>query len=287
MRDGDRGTNPLGVLDDGLALVDQLLDDAADPALVLAIGAIQRRDLVVDERLQLAGPAERALDGLAHRVDLLADRLAGGDRALLGDLGGVGNADCDAGHHVGDIADLGRPARERGDAEENGYRQQDAENERQGRLLAQERCDGRTLRDPFSEEAPADGGAHHEPEQRKAGGDPDWRRGRPGLQLGIELAEVALVVSGPTWRAGLARAGCGLAAITRTALRLKGRFDRRTADLRHVGGLVGGVRLIRHRSPKLHACAPASQRASRSRHVSDRQTSSDQSTYASQSRESS
>ncbi|MEZ5775905.1 MAG: hypothetical protein R3D33_14740 [Hyphomicrobiaceae bacterium] len=79
----------------------QLVDQAADTALVLAIGTLERGDLVVDQRLQLAGPADRPRDGVVHRRDLAADRLAERGDLLLGEPVGLGEPHGDLRHGRG------------------------------------------------------------------------------------------------------------------------------------------------------------------------------------------
>ena len=56
----------VGGADQGVPLANQLLDQAFDLVLVLAIGLFQCRNLVVHQRLKLASPAEGARDGIVH-----------------------------------------------------------------------------------------------------------------------------------------------------------------------------------------------------------------------------
>ncbi len=74
----DRGAYLLGLADQRVALVGEILEQAANPDFVVAIGAFERRDLVLHQRFELAGARQRALDAVAHGRDFAADRLADG-----------------------------------------------------------------------------------------------------------------------------------------------------------------------------------------------------------------
>ena len=86
MHAGDGVADLLGLADQGVALMRQRLEQAADADLVVVVGALQRRDLVGDQRFELGGARERPLDAVAHRRDLAADRLADGDHGIARDL---------------------------------------------------------------------------------------------------------------------------------------------------------------------------------------------------------
>ena len=73
---GDRGAHALGMGDDGFALAAEAIDQGADARLVLGIGALDLVDFGVDQRLELDGARQRALDAFAHGRDFAAHGLA-------------------------------------------------------------------------------------------------------------------------------------------------------------------------------------------------------------------
>ena len=111
----DRGADALRVDDDRLALAGEVVDQRAHARLVVGIGALERRDLVVDEELQFAGAGERALDAVADGGDFAADRLADIDHRVGGDVLGLGQALRDVGDRAGDDPHLLRAPDHRGD----------------------------------------------------------------------------------------------------------------------------------------------------------------------------
>src|SRR5262245_58370661 len=78
-----------------MALAGKLLDEPADLLLVLLVGALERRDLVVNERLELSGAAQRARDGVVHERHLATYGLAEGGDGLLRHAIGLGEPDRD------------------------------------------------------------------------------------------------------------------------------------------------------------------------------------------------
>ncbi len=97
--------------DDGVALAAEPVDQRADARLVLRVGALDLVDLGVDERFQLDGARQRALDAFAHGRDLAAHGLADHHDAVLGEVLGLGEAEGHFGHRLrGDAACPGRGA---------------------------------------------------------------------------------------------------------------------------------------------------------------------------------
>ena len=86
--------------DDGVALLAEPVDQRADACLVLGVGALELVDLGVDQRLQLDGARQRALDAFAHRRDLAAHGLADHHDAVLGEPLGLGEAEGHFGHRL-------------------------------------------------------------------------------------------------------------------------------------------------------------------------------------------
>ena len=60
--------------DQCVALVGELLQQAADADLVIAVSALKRGNLVVNQRFELAGARQRALNAVAHSRHLAAHR---------------------------------------------------------------------------------------------------------------------------------------------------------------------------------------------------------------------
>ena len=102
--------HPLAIIGQRLALARKLVDEVPDPVLVFRVGTLQRRDLVMDQRLKLARPAEGAGNCVVHRRDLPAHGLPQRGNRLFGHAVGFGEPDRDLGHRRGHQAQfLGAP----------------------------------------------------------------------------------------------------------------------------------------------------------------------------------
>ncbi len=119
------------------ALAAELLDKAADLALVVLVGALERGHLVVDERLELAGAAERARDGLVHEGDLAAYGLAERGDGLLRHAVGLGEAHGDLGHGGGAQSKLLRAPGEKREEPQDCHRDDDGGGGEQDRRMAE------------------------------------------------------------------------------------------------------------------------------------------------------
>ena len=116
----------LGLADQRVALAAQILEQAADAHFVVVVGALERGDLVGDQRLELGGARQRALDAVAHGGDLAADRLADGDDRLARDRLRLGEPHGDLGHRLGDEPQLLRAPHHVGEhVEEDDRREED------------------------------------------------------------------------------------------------------------------------------------------------------------------
>ena len=135
MHAGDRVAHLLGLSDQAVALVGEVLDQAADAQLVVVVGALQRRDLVVHQRFQLGGARERALHAVAHGGDLAADRLSDRHDRLARDRLRLGEPHRGLGHRARDDAQLLRAADHVRDHVEQQHRQRDAGREREQRRM--------------------------------------------------------------------------------------------------------------------------------------------------------
>ena len=141
VRVGDGFTEPPGVGKNRVAFALQLLDEVPHTPFVVVIGALQRRDLVLDHGLEFGGARDGALDAVAERGDLAADRLADGDDRVGGKVLGLGEADGNLGHRAGDGAQFLHAADQHGEQQEAGGRKQkpggDREDDRIGQELAE------------------------------------------------------------------------------------------------------------------------------------------------------
>ena len=99
---GNGAANLLGLTDQIVALMGDVLQQCANAHFVVAIGALERRDLVGDESFKFAGARDRAFDAVAHRGDLAADRLTDGHHGIGGRDFGLGESDRDLRHRLRD-----------------------------------------------------------------------------------------------------------------------------------------------------------------------------------------
>ncbi len=99
---GDGAANLLGLSDQVVALVGDILQQRADPHLVVGIGALERGDFIGNQGFEFAGARDRALDAIAHRRDLAADRLTDGYHGVAGRTLRLGEADRDLCHRLRD-----------------------------------------------------------------------------------------------------------------------------------------------------------------------------------------
>ena len=76
MHAGDGVAHLLGLADQGVALMRERLEQAADADFVVVVGALQRGHFVGDQGFEFGGARERPLDAVAHGGDFAADRLA-------------------------------------------------------------------------------------------------------------------------------------------------------------------------------------------------------------------
>jgi hypothetical protein len=104
MNIGDGVANLLGLPDQGLALLSETIEQVADAQLVVVIGALQRRNLVVDQGFEFGRARQRAFEAVAHRRDLAPDRLAYRDHGIAGNRFRLGKAQRRLGHGIGNDA---------------------------------------------------------------------------------------------------------------------------------------------------------------------------------------
>ena len=92
----------LGLADQGIALAAEVLQQRANTHFVVVVGVFERGHLVGDQRFELGGACERALDAVAHGGHLAPDRLADGDDRLARHGLGLGQPHRDLGHRLRD-----------------------------------------------------------------------------------------------------------------------------------------------------------------------------------------
>ena len=101
---GNGAANLLGLADQVVALMGDVLQQGADAHFVVAVGALERRDLVGNQRFEFAGARDRAFDAVAHGRDFAADRLTDGDHGVAGGALRLRKADRNLRHRLRDHA---------------------------------------------------------------------------------------------------------------------------------------------------------------------------------------
>ena len=99
---GNGAANLLGLADQIVALMGDVLQQRADAHFVVGIGALERGDFIGHQRFEFAGARDRAFDAVAHRRDLAADRLSDRHHRVGGGAFGLGEADRDLRHRLRD-----------------------------------------------------------------------------------------------------------------------------------------------------------------------------------------
>ena len=163
--------HPLAVVGERLALARELADQAADAELVVAVGSLERCDLVMHESFELAGAADGARDGVVHGGDLPADGLAQGGDRLLGELVGLGQAHRDLGHGRGHQPQfLGAPDEQRKEPE-NRDGNENGESGGERRRVGEETGQAVGRRNLRRDQSIGEEAADDEPDQRDSQGD--------------------------------------------------------------------------------------------------------------------
>ena len=142
MRAGDGAAHPLGIVDDRLALRDQLVDERADADLVVGIGPLERRDLAAHQRLELAGPGERPLDAVADRRDLAPYHLRHRGDGVGREAFGLDEAHRHLADGAGDLLHLHRAHRQHGGDMEQDQRREERDRGDEKLHRAQRRDEG-------------------------------------------------------------------------------------------------------------------------------------------------
>ncbi len=195
---GDGAADLLGLADQVVALMRDVLEQGADAHFVVGIGTLERRDLVGDQRFELTGARNRALDAVAHRSDLAADGLADGDHGIRGRAFRLREADRDLRHRLRDLAHLLAAPHEAGEEIEQHDRREEHRDQAGDRQHAAALAHGGPDR---GQEADRQRGAGDEPDHREDGRAGIDVAGRAaGLQRLQQLADGLAVVIGGTAR---------------------------------------------------------------------------------------
>ncbi len=174
-----RRRNTVGIDDDGFALARQFVEQDADAAFIVAIGALERRHFAPHHGFEFAGAGQGALDAVAHRGDLAANGLAQGDNLLGGDGFRLGEADRHFGHGAGGQAHFLRASRHRAHGNQENDRAGQGKDRNRGHGAEQRAGKGR----PVAEDEIAD------PQAGPCGRNDDRRRHRAGIGTGLQALE--------------------------------------------------------------------------------------------------
>ena len=122
---GNGAANLLGLADQIVALMGDVLQQRADTHFVVAVGALERRDFVGNQRFEFAGARNRAFDAVAHGRDFAADRLTDGDHGVAGGALRLRKADRDLRHRLRDHAHFLAAPGEAGEEIEQQHRREE------------------------------------------------------------------------------------------------------------------------------------------------------------------
>ncbi len=229
----DRGAHLFGMADQGFALGDDAVDQAAHARFVVGIGAFQRGDFVVHEAFEFGSARQRTLDAVADGGDLAAHGLADADDAVARHRLRLGQPQRDFRHGLADQTQFLRARQHRGEEEEQCNRRKEAadqaDDDRQRTALAHQFADFGGIG------AEHHAGEEHGPAGGEQPGDNERGLGRAALQRAQDVADAfAVVVGGAAWRwllkCGMGRVAVGPAVIAIIDLRAPvaaGRADAR------------------------------------------------------------
>ncbi len=232
---GDGVADLLGLSDQGLALLGEAVEQVADAQLVVVVGALQRRYLVVDERLELGGARQRPLDAVAHGRDFAADRLADGDDRIARHGVGLGEAQRRLGHGMSDHAQFLGARQHVGERiEEHDGREHAADDAEESRNRGEDVAEQRAQ---LAAEADHQPDRADDPDDGEQRGDGERDTSRLALHRLQDLADRLLVVVGGLHDFPVVN-GCGHPRIER--LVPADRRDPGDALAALAGGLGGG-----------------------------------------------
>ena len=200
---GDGAANLLGLADQIVALVGDILQQRADAHLVVAVGALERRDFVGNQGLEFAGTRDRALDAVAHGGDFAADRLADGHHRVAGRALGLRETDRDLRHRLRDHAQFLTAPGKTGEEIDQQHRRDEQCREAGERQYA---AAALTDRGPQRwQEADHQDGRADDPDRGKKRGEGVDAAGGPALLNGLQNLPdgFAVVIGGAACRARL------------------------------------------------------------------------------------
>ena len=232
----------LGLADEVIALMRNVLQKRADAHLVVGIGALERRDFIGDEGFKFARACDGTLDAVAHRRDFAADRLAHGDHRIACRALGLGETDRDLRHQFRDhpqfLAAPGKTCQEI--EQQHGCEKQRGETGQHQRAAAALADRGLQR----GKEADGQKSGAQQPDAGKQGGERVDVAGRAAfLERLQKLADGFAIVIGRAARRAL--------LFDRLECRTVGRRAEveRSVVIRRGCGLLGGRRIAAHRRP--------------------------------------
>ena len=117
VRVGDRVAHARTAGDDRFALIGHFGDERANLAFVVGIGALERRDFGLHPGLEFGGARQRALDAVAHRGELAANRLRQGGDMFARHRFRLRQTNRDLRNRARRLAQFAHAARKRGEGE--------------------------------------------------------------------------------------------------------------------------------------------------------------------------
>jgi hypothetical protein len=237
---GDGGADALGVADDRVALAAKFLHQAAYAHLIVGVAALERVDFGMDQRLEFRCAGNGALDAFVHGRDFAANGLADGEDAVAGNVFRLGEAQGDLGHRAGGGTHLAGACHHDREGEEDEDRNDDRDQEADGRRHCQQIGDGADLPDRRGVKQVCQSEHANCPQQREQGGVADRAAARTAFERAQQTGGVlAAVVVGRRHRACRREwrgRGLGRSVFARRSLcRLRGRTLRGSSTLEFAG----------------------------------------------------
>ena len=200
---GNGAAHLFGLPDQVVALMGDILQQGADPYLVVAVGAFKRGDFVGDQGFKFAGTRDGALDAVTHGRDFAPDRLTDCHHRVAGCALGLRKTDRDLRHRLRDHPQfLAAPGQTRHEIEQQ-YRR-----EEQGRQAGQRQGAAGALTDGSLQRRQETEGQHcgaDQPDRGEKRGQRVDVAGRPALLNGLQNLPdgFAVVIGGAAGRARL------------------------------------------------------------------------------------
>ncbi len=170
------------MVDDRVALGAEFVNQAADAQLVVCIAAFQRVDFGMNQRFQLGGTRNGALDAFVHRRHFAADSLADRHDALGGNGFRFGETQGHFRHRAGRIAQISSSRHHDREGEEQHDRQQDADDEGDDSRCSEDAGDRGEFPQLAAVDQLAETDTRNNPEERDNGGIADGALDRAAFE---------------------------------------------------------------------------------------------------------